>query len=478
MQHRATRPIVRSDAVDRRRSWSLLILLCAAQFMVIVDITVVTVALPSIGRTLRFASPADLQWVVTIYVLVSGGLVLLGGRAADLLGRRQVLLAGLLLFTGASLASGLAPSPLALEVARAVQGAGAGLLTPAALSIITTTYTGRQRAVALAVWAAIGAAGAAAGVLLGGALTSWLGWSSIFFVNVPIGTVTAAFVLRLTPASPVAPEPLRELDLPGAATLISGLVMLVYGIEGAATDGWASARALVGFVLAIGLLAGFAVIEGRTTRPLIPPSVWRMRSLLSGSAMMLGATGVMGASFFLNSLYLQRALGATPLGAGLAFLPFAIVIAAGAHVSSRLLPRLGTRAMLVIGLATAAGGTLLLASTPDHAAYLANVLPGLMAVGVGLGLSFVAVSITLMADVRDEQAGLASGLMTTAHEVGAALGVALVSAVATGAAAGSFVTGYRTGMLAIAFIAAVLAVVALLAVPTVRPPAGSRVHMH
>src|SRR5512132_3903977 len=217
-QHRQTPPIA-------RRSWAVLVMLCVAQFMVILDVTVVNVALPSIGSSLGFAS-ADLQWVVTAYVLFSGGLLLLGGRCADLLGRRRVLLTGLLVFTGASLASGLAPSPAALVVARGAQGLGAALLTPAALSTITTTYTGAQRTAALAIWVATGSAGAAAGVVVGGMLTTWLGWEWVFFVNVPVGLVAAALIVRLVPAVPGTPGALRRLDLPGAGALVSGLVVL------------------------------------------------------------------------------------------------------------------------------------------------------------------------------------------------------------------------------------------------------------
>jgi EmrB/QacA subfamily drug resistance transporter len=462
-----------------RKSWSLLILLSVAQFMVIIDMTVVNIALPTIGRALRFGSAADLQWVVTAYVLFSGGLVLLGGRSADLLGRRRVFLVGLLLFTTASLASGLAPSPIALVVARAAQGLGAALLTPAALSVITTTYTGSQRAVGLAVWGALAGAGAGAGVLLGGALTSWLGWQWVFFINVPIGFVAAALALWLVPAAPASVGRLRDLDMTGSLTVIAGLVLLVYTIEGAATYGWGSPATLISLVLAVGLLGAFAGIQRLVRRPLVPPFIWRQRSLVSGIAVMLGATGIMVGSFFLNSLYVQRILGASALEAGLAFLPLVVGIVVASRLGSHLVPHLGTRSVIALGLILTGGGALLLARVPDHATYLVNLLPSFVAIGVGLGLCFVAVPITVMADVDSEHAGLASGLMTTAHEIGAALGVAVLSAVATaGAAQAGFSAGYREGMLAAAFIAVAVAVISLLSVPAVRPVGMARAGLH
>lgn len=479
MHATVSHPAVEAAPILGRRSWSLLILLCVAQFMVIVDMTVVNVALPSIGKALRFASAADLQWVVTAYVLFSGGLVLLGGRVADLLGGRRVFLAGLLLFTAASFASGLAPTPLALIIARGAQGLGAALLTPAALSLITTAYTGSQRATGLAAWGVIGGAGAAAGVLLGGAITSWLGWHWVFFINVPIGLGAAALTARLVPATPAAGGRLRDLDVGGAVLVIAALVLLVYTVEDTATYGWGSAHTLIALGLSVSLLALFVAVERRVTRPLIAPSIWRARSLVGGAAAMLAATGVMGGAFFLNSLYLQRVLGASPVQAGLAFFPFAAVIVLAAHISSHLLSRFGVRVVLTLGLAIAAGGALWLARVPDHATYWGNVLPGFLALGLGLGLSFVAVMIAAMAGVGSAHAGLASGVMSTAHEIGAALGVALLSAIATAASAdGAFVPGYRAGLLAAAVIAGLVAVIALLVAPSVRPSGAAHMGPH
>ncbi|MBO0686376.1 MAG: MFS transporter [Candidatus Dormibacteraeota bacterium] len=409
----------------------------------------------------------------------TGGLVLLGGRASDLLGRRQVFLTGLLIFTAASLTSGLAPSPAALVVSRAAQGLGASLLTPGALSIITTYYAGAQRAAGLAAWGAIGAAGSAAGVLLGGALTTALGWQSIFFVNVPIGIAAGALALRMVPRSPARIRDLRELDLAGAAVLVAGLVLLVFAIQGTAVAGWGSARTLVPLLVSFALLAAFGVQERRAARPLIPTSTWRLRSLILGAAVMSGATAIMTGTSFLNSLYLQQVLGESALSTGLAFLPATLAIVAAAQLASRLIAHAGTKPVLLLGLAVIAGGAIFLAQMPAHPDYFVNILPGFLAVALGLGLTFVSVPITAMSNVREEIAGLASGLITTGHETGAALGVATLSAIASAVAiSGSFASGYRAGFWAAAAMAAALALVSLLAVPGVRPAAGSGVRVH
>jgi EmrB/QacA subfamily drug resistance transporter len=462
---------------SQRRSWSVLILLCVAEFMVILDVTVVNLALPSIGRTLHFAA-ADLQWVVTAYVLLSGGLVLLGGRAADLAGRRRVFLAGLAVFTAASLASGLAPATGALIAARAGQGLGAALLTPAALSIITTTYSGRQRATALSVWAAIGSGGAAAGVLAGGMLTTWLGWRSVFLVNVPIGAVAGLISLRLVPASDVGSRIRGVLDLRGALLVVAGLATGVYALAGAPSYGWGSLRTLLLLALSLGLLAAFAAAERSARQPLLPTQTWRNRSLVAGAVVMLGATGILVGTFFLNSLFLQEVQGASALRVGLEFLPLVAVIAVGAHLTSRLLPRVGSRVLAVAGLLIMAGGALLLSAASAQSGYATGLLPGLLVIGAGTGLVFPATAVTAMSDVADDRAGLASGMMTGMHEIGAALGVAVFSAVATAHAAGGFAVGYGHGFTVAAGIAAGLALLAQLAIPAVRPAPGTTVAVH
>jgi len=424
-----------SSQDEARRPWSALILLSVAQFMVVLDITVVNVALPSIGEDLAIRGE-DLQWVVTIYVLLTGGLLLLGGRIADVLARRAVFLAGLSLFTVASLLSGLAASGEMLIGARAAQGVGAALLTPAALSIVTSFYTGSQRAKALGAWSAIGSAGAAVGVVLGGVLTTWLSWEWIFLVNVPIGLTAALLALRVLPASPPAATT-RALDLPGALLVVAGLVVLVYAIDGAADHGWGSARTLVLMALALALLATFARVEMSSRQPLVPPAIWRVRSLIGSAAVLLGVTGLLVGTFFLNSLYLQGVNGATALETGLGFLPLALSIGIAAHLASAVMPRTGSRLLAAAGLVLTAAGGLILAAAPDRAGYAADILPGLLAIGFGVGLVFPAVSVTAMSRVQPQQMGLAAGVLSTAHEIGAALGVAVLAAVAAiGGAAG------------------------------------------
>jgi EmrB/QacA subfamily drug resistance transporter len=479
--HAYTEHQLTEDALSSadREPWTLLVLLCVAQVMVILDVTVVNVALPSIRTALGFAT-ADLQWVMTAYVLMTGGLLLLGGRMADLLGRRLIFLTGLMVFTGASLASGLAPTPAALIATRAAQGLGAAMLSPAALSIITTTYTGEQRTAALSAWGAIGAGGAAAGLLLGGMLTTWLSWEWIFFINVPIGLVTAVLALRLVPAARSSARSLSELDLPGALTVVSGLVLLVYAIEGTTAHGWGSARTLVLLALSGALLAFFAAIEHQARRPLVPAATWHVRSLVSSATVMLGTTGVLVGTFFLNSLFLQNVLGASALETGLAFLPLVVVIGIAAHIGPRLLTRVGARALVVGALALIAAGELLLTAASARAAYATALLPGFLLIGFGVGLTLVAISVTAMSEIHAERAGLASGLMATAHELGGAFGVSIFSAIAlaTGSTGSAFANGYDKGALTGALIAMALALVALVAVPTFRPVATHQVSIH
>jgi EmrB/QacA subfamily drug resistance transporter len=465
-------------AHEARRPWTALILLSAAQFMVVLDVTVVNVALPSIGQDLGIGGE-DLQWVVTIYVLLTGGLLLLGGRIADVLARRSVFLAGLSLFTAASLLSGLAESGGMLIASRAAQGVGAALLTPAALSILTSYYGGAQRAKALGAWSAIGSAGAAVGVVLGGVLTTWLSWEWIFLVNVPVGLAAGVLARRVLPAMPAASA--RSLDLPGALLVVAGLVALVYALDGAAEHGWGSARTLVLVAVALALLTGFARVEARSRQPLVPPAIWRVRSLVGSAAVLLGVTGILVGTFFLNSLYLQGVNGASALETGLGFLPLAVAIGMAAHFASAVMPRTGSRALAAAGLVMTAAGGLGLALAPDRAAYAADILPGLLAIGFGIGLVFPAVSVTAMSRIEAHQAGLAAGVLSTAHEVGAALGVAVFAAVAAlgdATSAASLAAGYEDGFLAATGIALVLAVVAVAAVPSVRPSGSTQAFAH
>ena len=459
---------------DSAQPWKILAVLVVAQFMVLVDITIVNVALPSIGSALSFA-PADLQWVVTAYILCSGGLLLVGGRVADRVGRRRVFLAGLTLFTAASLACGLAPSAGGLVVARAVQGVGAALLTPTALAIVTATYTGRQRATALGVWGGAASAGLGVGVLLGGMLTTWLTWRWVFLVNVPVGVATAVLALRVVPATPGSGRR-RGLDLPGAAAVVAGLVALVFGVTRAPEEGWGSAQTLAPLALAAVLLAVFAVHEGRTADPLVPPRVWRVRSLISSSGLLLAITGVMAGTFFLISIYLQGALGWSALETGLGFLPFVAATGAGVHVAQHLVGGVGTRPVVVAGFLLVGAGSALLAIAPDRAGYAAEILPGLVLIGAGMGFAFPSLSITAMDEVGHEGAGLASGITSTAHELGAALGVAILAAVAAGAAGPA--AGFGAGTTATAIAAVALAGGAAAVLPSVRPAPGHHVMAH
>jgi EmrB/QacA subfamily drug resistance transporter len=462
------------EPASEHKPWTTLILLGLAQFMVILDITVVNVALPSIAEDLAFAE-GDLQWVITAYVLFTGGLLMLGGRASDLFGRRRVFLGGLTVFAVASLASGLASSPEALVAARAVQGVGAAMLTPGALSIVTTTYAGSQRTAALAAWSAIGSAGAAAGVVLGGVLTSGLGWEWVFFINAPVAVIAGIGVLLVVPGAPAVAVGQR-LDLLGAGTAVTGLVVLLYGIEGANEHGWDSPRTIALVLASAVLLATFAGVERRVRDPIVPPRTWRNRPLVAGTALILVSTALLVAVFFLNTLYLQDVLGWSALETGLAFLPLVLVIGAGASAANRLIGRIGSHSLAAIGLLLVAAGAGLLVVAPDAATYGTDVLPGFVVLGFGVGVVFPAGSIAAMSDVGEDSAGLASGLITTGHELGAAFGVAAISAVATGAS--TFVAGYADGFVAVAAVAALASAVAILATPRARPRTEARADAH
>lgn len=417
-----------AEPEEARRPWTVLGVMLMAQLMVILDISVVNVALPSIGRALEFTS-SDFQWTVSAYVLLSGGLLLFGGRLADLMDRRSMFLSGLTLFTTASLVSATAGSSAALILSRGAQGAGAALLTPAALSIIMAAYVGKQRATALAVWGTIGSLGIALGVLFGGILTTTLGWRAIFFVNIPIGVVAAMQTLRLVEPGTRAGG-VRSLDLPGAAAAVSGLLALVYAIEGTRTHGWSSAHTLVAFGASAALLTGFALIERRVPAPLVPPATWRLRSLISASTVMAVITGAVVGAIFLNSLFLQAVLGSSAIETGLQFLPLAACITMGAAGASHLLGKVTPKAMMVTGLVVVAAGALLLAGMDSDPAYVSDVLPAFVLMGLGVGPMFVAISVAAMAGIPAEHSGLASGVMMTGHEVGAALGVASLTAIA------------------------------------------------
>jgi EmrB/QacA subfamily drug resistance transporter len=467
---------------EQHRSWAVLALALVAQVLVVLDISVVNTALPTIGDALRLSS-SDLQWLVTAYLLLSGGGLLLGGRIADLLPRRRVFVTGMAIFTMSSLLSGTATAASALIGARAGQGLGAALMTPAALSLIMTTYSGAQRARGLALWGAVGGLGIAAGVMVGGALTTWAGWQAIFWVNVPIGLVALVVALRILPSETTDRARLASFDVPGAVTVVGGLAALMYGIAGTATVGWASTRTIISLFVSASLLAAFVAIERRVPRPLVPPHTWSVTSLVAGTAVMAGVTGLLVGAVFLSSIFMQTVLGYSALQAGAAFLPLALALVVGTHVAGHLMGHASARHLAVGGLLVTAVGATLLSTASSTASYAVNLLPGLMVVGVGTGAVFVAVSASAMAGIPAQHAGMASGFLMTGHEVGAALGVAVLSAVAS--SAGSFTTvhgasaAFSRGFVGAAALAVAVALLALWRMPATRVTGGaSHMHMH
>ena len=450
--------------------WVVLVLICIAQFMVILDATIVNVALPSIQNDLDL-SEGNLQWIVNAYTLVFGGFLLLGGRAGDLLGRKRLFLIGLVIFTAASLLDGLASSEGMLIGARALQGLGAALVSPAALSIISTTFAeGAERARALGVWAAIAIGGSAVGLVLGGFLTQYLSWPWIFFVNVPVGVVAFVLSLRLIPESRDE-HAHRSYDVAGAVTVTGGLMSLVYAIVGAQSSGWGSAKTIGFFALAAVLLAAFVAIETRSQAPLVRLSIFRIRSLLTANVSMFLAASGMFAMFFFNTLYLQRVLGYGPLTAGLAFLPFTAGIMISAGLASQFAPRIGVRPIAAAGLVLTAAGLVLLTQLPVHGSYVADVLPAILLSALGMGAVFMPLTLIATTGLEDADQGLASGIFNTSQQIGGALGLAVLSTLATSktASAGgspthTLVVGFHWafGAGAVVMIAALAVMVALL----------------
>ena len=420
----------RSAAAARNASpWLVLVLVALAQFMVILDATVVNVALPSIQRGLHF-SAANLQWVVNAYTLAFGGFLLLGGRAADLFGRKRLFLIGIALFSGASLLNGLAVDAPMLVIGRALQGLGGALVSPAALSIITTTFAeGRERTRALGVWSAVAVGGGAVGLLLGGILTDLASWEWVFFVNVPVGLIALLLSARYVPESRgVAGH--GRIDVWGAVTITAGLLLAVYAIVNAQSAGWISAQTLGLGGIAVALVAGFLLIEARHSHPLIRLGILRKRSLAGAdTAMLLVASGMMS-MFFFASIYVQEVLGYSPLRAGLAFLPITAGIIGGAGASQQLIRRFGVRSVALSGMFLAAVGLLVLSRIPVNGSYLVDLVPGLMTMALGMGLTFVPITLIATTGVDAEDAGLASGLLNTAQQVGGALGLAILATLA------------------------------------------------
>jgi len=411
--------------------WVVLVLICFAQFMVVLDATVVNVALPSIQTDLHMTE-ANLQWIVNAYTLVFGGFLLLGGRAGDLLGRKRLFLGGVIVFTAASLLDGLSSSSGMLIGARALQGLGAAFISPAALAIISTTFKeGADRAKALGVWAAIAIGGSAVGLVLGGALTQTLSWPWIFFINVPVGVAVFFLSFRLVPESKDEAAH-RSFDVAGAVTVTGGLMSLVYAIVEAQQKGWGSLQTIGTFVVSAALLIGFVLIELRTKAPLVRLSIFRIRSLATANVVMFLVGSGLFAMFFFNSLYIQRVLGYGPLKAGLAFLPFTAGIMLSAGLASSFAPRVGVRIVSGIGLVIAAAGLLLLTRIPVDGSYVSSVLPSLLLTSFGMGGVFVSLTLVATTGLEDEDQGLASGLFNTSQQIGGALGLAILTTIAAG----------------------------------------------
>jgi EmrB/QacA subfamily drug resistance transporter len=410
--------------------WRILAVVATAFFMTILDVSIVNVALPSIGKDLDF-SQENLQWVITAYAIAFGGFLLLGGRAADLLGRRRVFFIGVVVFTAASLVCGLSQSEAMLIAARAVQGLGAAIISPAALSIVMTSFEeGAERNKALGIWGALGGSGAAVGVLAGGVLTKYLGWEWIFFVNVPVG----AAVLAVTPR--IVPESRREgaerhYDALGAVLVSGGLALLVYTISRAPIVGWGTARTILLLVASGALLVAFLVNERRVVDPLMPFSIFRVRTVAGANVVgwLLGA--VLFANFFLLTLYVQDVLHYSALKTGVTFVATAgtAVLAAGA--AQALTTRFGPKPIIVIGLLLLTGAMIWYAQIPVDGKYVSDLLPGYLMVGVGIAFAYVPVSIAALAGVAEREAGLASGLINTSQQIGGAVGVAVASTVFT-----------------------------------------------
>jgi EmrB/QacA subfamily drug resistance transporter len=415
------------SSTDRR--WLALALLAAAQFVVVLDAAIVNVALPSIGRALHF-SQDNLSWVVNAYTLTFGGFLLLGGRMADLIGRRLMFIAGIILFALASLAGGFAQSDTWLIAARAVQGLGAALVSPAALSLVTTIFAeGADRNKALGVWGAVAGSGGAAGVLLGGMLTQWAGWEWVLFVNTPIGLAAAFIAPRLLPES--RNDGPRHFDVLGAVTITAGLTTLVYALVDANKVGWGSTQTIVLLAVAVVLIAGFVATELRTRAPLVPfPGIFRIRTISGINVTALLIAMALFSMFFFISLYMQDVLGYDALKAGLSYLPLAGGIIVSAGLASGLVTRFGFKPVLVAGLILTAGGLAWFSQVSADGSYLGDILfPSLLA-AAGLGFSFVPMTVAAVSGVEPHEAGLASGLINTSQQVGGALGLAILAAIA------------------------------------------------
>ncbi len=457
----------RSPDINRWRAFALL---AVAYFMTIVDLTIVNVSLPTIGRDLHF-STTSLQWVATAYLLTFGGFLLLGGRAADLLGRRRVLMSGLGLFSAASLACALATGDGFLTGSRAVQGIGAAVMLPAALSIVMNMFhEGAERNKALGIWGAIAASGATVGLITGGLLTRYAGWQYIFYLNLPIGIVALALVPRLVPESRLATTTRRRFDAAGALTGTAGLVLLVDAISQAPQYGWGSTRTIAVLASAAAVLIAFSVIESRVKDPVVPLSIFRLHTLAGANAAGLLLGGSFYSFFFVGTLYMQEVLHYSAVQTGVAWLATSLTVVALAGLSQLLVTRVGPKVVMAIGMTLIGTGVLWAAQTPVHGHFAANLLGPFGITGAGAAFAFIPISIAALTGVEEHRAGVASGLLSTSQQLGGAIGIAIGSGVAASHTramlrAGHAVPAALTGGFQHAFW--VLSAIALLAVPAI-----------
>jgi EmrB/QacA subfamily drug resistance transporter len=412
-----------------RRRWIALVLLCFAQFIVVLDASIVNVALPSIGEGLDF-SQQNLAWVVNAYVLTFGGFLLLGGRMADLLGRRRVFIGGLLLVAAASLAAGFAATEGQLIAARAAQGLGAAIISPSALSIVTTMFRdGAERNKALGAWGAVAGAGGAAGVLFGGILTDGLGWEWVLWVNVPVALIAAALAPRLI-AESRSESATRHFDTAGAVTVTAGLSLLVYAIVDATDAGWGSLQTLGLIGISAALIAAFVAIELRSEAPLMPFRIFRLRTLTGANVVGLLVGGSLFSMFFFITLYMQQVLGYSAIHAGLSYLPLALMIIAASGIASQLVTRIGFKPVLAAGMVLISVALLWFSQISVGGGFTTDILGPSLLAATGLGFAFVTTTIAAVAGVREEEAGLASGLINTSQQIGGALGLAVLATIA------------------------------------------------
>jgi len=472
------------DYLERR--WWALALLCMTQFMVVLDASIVNIALPTIGREVGI-SQENLSWVVNAYVLTFGGFLLLGGRMADLLGRRRIFMAGLVIVAVASLFAGFAPNEGVLIAARAGQGLGAAIIAPSALSIVTTIFRdGSERNKALGAWGAVAGSGAAAGVLLGGVLTDGLRWEWVLWVNVPVALVVLALTPGLIPESRSESQT-RTFDLAGAVTVTAGLSLLVYAIVDAESAGWGSTKTIGLLAAAVALLGVFTLIERRSEAPLVPFSIFRKRTLTGANVVGLMVGGSLFAMFFFITLYMQQVLGYSPIKAGLTYLPLSIAIIVSAGAASQVVTKIGFKPVLVVGLILIAGGLVWFSAISVDGGFTTDILGPSLLAAVGLGFAFVTTTIAAVSGIEDHEQGLASGLINTSQQVGGALGLAVLATVANSrtddvlAAAGgnpralpdALVEGFQSAFLGAALIAVIGLVLTLILIRS----SDSRAHV-